>query len=58
MNKTPQRTTSGFYFNDFSDLGISEDDIFEVFPSNYFSYQCKTHLKFFEMIKTISSFFL
>ena len=58
MNKTPQRTTLGFYFNDFSDLGIFEDAIFEVFPSNSFSYQCKTHLKFFDMIKTVSSFFL
>jgi hypothetical protein len=58
MNKTPQRTTLGFYFNDFSDLGISEDENFEVFLSNSSSIKCRTHLKFFEMIRTILSFFL
>jgi hypothetical protein len=58
MNKTPQRTPSRFYFNDLSDLGISEDDIFVVFPSNYFSIKFITLLNFFEMIKIYLSFFL
>jgi hypothetical protein len=58
MNKTPQGTILGFYFNDFSDLGISECDIFEVFPSNYFNYERITHLNLFEMIKTVLSFLL
>jgi hypothetical protein len=48
MNKTPQRTTLEFYFNDFLDLGIYEGEIFELFPSNYFSSERKTHLNIFE----------